>query len=546
MNRPLNIQLLDVRSDIQNHNYGQVTSPFIYESSSKEFAKTGLFSEEIFGQIGSPQRLTNFGYIDLKAEVFHPVVYANLISLKAFYGEILSRRSYAVFDEESGDFVRADEEDEGADTGFKFFRRYFDKIRFERNDSVSRNTKIDQIKQAGPLAFMSKCLVIPAQLRDVDPNSSRLDPDSINKLYISLLNYTNALPNIQDISAIYDGIVFSIQKKVHELYQYLFDMISAKFGFFQRKYGSRNLALGTRNVISPATLDAKSPDDPRQLKVDELGVPLFEGLKASMPLVVYHSKTAFLNHIFSTSSDQVTLIDPKTYDLVYKPITEDEKNKFISSDGLEKLVNLFNDREFRFKPMTCKTEDDKYYYLFLVYDEGTRVTVCRSLSMIRNQMADQHRLFYPKKLRPMTYIEFFYIVGYLAGKGRHATITRYPADNIGSDVPCNIHLISTLPSRTVSVMVGDSGLSMVLPEYPVFGKGFCDSIALHSNIINGLGADFDGDTTSLSMLLSEEANAECQNHIMSPGRWFTTSGKPASGFTYMEAMPIYNLTRNPA
>lgn len=548
MSQPLNIHLLDVQADIQRHNYGQVTSPFIYESSSKEFAKSGLFSEDIFGQIGSPQRLSQFGYIDLKTPVFHPIVYANLISLKAFYAEVLSRKAYAVFDSQAKDFVRAEEGDEGADTGFKFFLSHFHELQFERNESVSRNTKVEQIEQARRTytSLMSKCLVIPAQLRDVDPNSSRLDPDSINKIYISLLNYTNALPDTPEISSIYDGIVFSIQKKVHELYQYILDMVSAKFGYFQRKYGSRNLALGTRNVISPAPLDAKSPDDPRQLKVDEIGVPLFEACKAAMPLFIYHSKTSFLNHVFNASSDQVTLINPKTCDLLYQPISEDEKNKFISSDGIEKLVNLFKDREFRFKPMTCKTEDNKYYYLFMVYDEGTRITVCRSVSSIRNQLAASHRIFDPKKLRPMTYAEFMYIVAFFATRGKHATVTRYPADNIGSTVPCIVHLLSTNPSRTVEIMVGDGGFSVPLPEYPILGKGFNDSVSLHADIIGGLGADFDGDTVSLSLLLSEEANTECQKHITSEGRWFTASGKPAAGFTYMEAMPIYNLTRNPA
>ena len=147
---------------------------------------------------------------------------------------------------------------------------------------------------------------MPAQIRDINPDSSRLEPDSINKLYISLINYTNAMPPDEE-SPIYDGIRFSIQKKVAEIYQYIFDMIEGKFGFFQRKYGSRALALGTRNVLSPALLNSKSPDDPTQLKIDEVGVPLFQGLKMMMPLIVYHIKQIFFNPIFSASSDQVAL-----------------------------------------------------------------------------------------------------------------------------------------------------------------------------------------------------------------------------------------------
>ena len=544
MSKPLNIALLNVDEFVRTHNCGKVTSTFIYESSSKEFAKNGLFSETIFSQLGTAERLIRFGYIDLKTTIFHPIVYANLISLRAFYSDILARKVYAIFDKTQGDFIRAEEDDEGANTGFKFFIDHYKEIKFVKNDSISHNDKIEQIANAGPQAFLTKCLVMPAQIRDIDPNAARLEPDSINKLYVSLINYTNALPPGQ-VSAIYDGIRFSIQKKVNEIYNYIFNMIDAKFGFFQRKYGSRNLALGTRNVISPATLDGVTPVAQNQLKCDELGVPLFQAAKAAIPLVIYHAKTSFLGDIFTAANDNVALIDPKTFDLVYMPITEDEKNKFISSDGIEKLVNLFRDREFRFKPMICKTENNKFYYLFLVYDEGDTITITRSISGLRNYLDGKGRRFDARLLRPITYAEFFYITTYLATKGKHCTITRYPAQEIGSTVPCKIHLLSTAPSRSVKLILGEEEISQELPEYPILGKGFNDSVAIHEDIMGGLGADFDGDTVSVSILLSEEANKECADHINSKGRWVSASGKGFASFSYMAPMVPYNLTRDP-
>ena len=545
MASPLNISLLDIDSFVRTHNCGKVTSTFIYESSSKEFAKDGLFSEAIFGQIGSTDRLIKFGYIDLRTTVFHPIVYSNLVSLKSFYSDLLARKVYAIFDKTQGDFVRANEEDEGANTGFKFFMDHYKEIKFVTNESISHNDKIQQVTNAGNLAFISKCIVMPAQIRDIKADSGRLDPDSINKLYVSLINYTNALPPTGQVSAIYDGIRFSIQKKVNEIYDYIFNLIDAKAGFFQKKYGRRNMALGTRNVISPAPLDASSPTANNQLKCDELGIPLFQGAKASIPLVVYHAKTSFFNNIFSPSNDQVALVDPKTFDLVYKPITEDEKNKFISSDGIERIVNLFRDREFRFKPVICKTEDNKYYYLFLVYDDGDTIITTRSIASIKNQLAEKHKYFDPKKLRPMTYAEFLYITTYMATVGKHCTITRYPAQELGSTVPCRIHLLSTNPSRTVNLFIGDSDVPALLPEYPVLGKGFSDSVGLHEDIMGGLNADFDGDTVSVAILLSEEANVECAKYINSPSRWISTTGKGYAGFSYMGPLVPYNLTRDP-
>lgn len=544
MSRPLNLNILNVDEFIRLHDCKKVTSTFIYEPSSRVLKSDGLFSEDIFGQLNSPERLIKFGYIDLNCTIFHPIIYSTICTLKRMYGDILARKVYARFNRDTEDFEACDELDDDADTGFAFFLKYWPKVKLVKNNSVSQNDKIDLIHNAAKSAFMTKCLVMPAQIRDINPDSSRLEPDSINKLYLSLINYTNAMPPEESDSPIYDGIRFSIQKKVAEIYQYVFDMIEGKFGFFQRKYGSRALALGTRNVLSPALLNSKSPDDPTQLKIDEVGVPLFQGLKMAMPLVVYRAKLIFFNSIFNSSSDQVALLDPKTYNLEYQSITEDEKNKFISSEGIEKLVNLFRDREFRYRPLICKS-DDKFYYLYLVYDMGTRIIIVRSIVELKRMLEELHEIYEPKKLRPITYIEMFYIIGWFATQGKHAEICRYPAEKLGNVMPCKIHLMSTNPSRTILLHISTTEQPIQLPEYPVMNVKFIDSIQVHASMEPGLGADHDGDTGSLNMILSDEANEEVEKYCDSPGRWITTAGGGQIGLLYLEPMPIYNLTRDP-
>ena len=544
MSRPLNLNLLNIDEFIRLHDCKRVTSTFIYEPSSRILKNDGLFSEDIFGQLNSPERLIKFGYIELNCVIFHPVVYSTICTLKRLYGDILARKAYAKFDNEKGDFVACEDYEEDADTGFAFFMAHWNKVKLVKNASVSQNDKVDLIRNAGGAAFMSKCLVMPAQIRDVNPDSSRLEPDSINKLYLSLINYTNAMAPEEAESPIYDGIRFSIQKKVAEIYQYIFDMIEGKFGFFQRKYGSRALALGTRNVLSPALLNSKSPSDPTQLKIDEVGVPLFQGLKMAMPLIVYRTKQIFFSNIFSQSSDQVALIDPKTYNLVYKPITEDEKNKFISSEGIEKLVNLFRDREFRYKPLICKSNEE-IYYICAVYDIGNRIFLVRSITELKQILNDLHEIFDPSKLRPITYIEFFYISGWFATLGKYAEICRYPAEKLGNVMPCKIHLMSTTPSRTVLLQYSENADPITLPEYPIMDVKFVDSIQVHASIEPGLNADHDGDTGSLNMVLSDEANEEIERYCDSPSRWINTTGGGQIGCLYLEPMPIYNLTRDP-
>lgn len=541
MSKPLNLNLLDTEEFIRMHGCKQVTSPFIYESSSRVFKSDGLFSEDIFGQLNTPQRLITFGYIELNTTVFHPVIYSTLISLKDLYGNILSRKAYAKFDPELKDFVQCGEEDEDADTGYAFFMSNWPKVVLKKNNSISQNEKVQLLSNAGKLAYLSKCLVLPAQIRDINLDTNRLESDSINKLYISLLNYVNAIP-AGETSPIYDGIRFSIQKKVAEIYQYIFDMIEKKFGFFQRRYGSRALALGTRNVISPAPLTSKSPDDPTQIKVNEVGVPLFQCLKMAMPLIVYMTKRYFLNDIFGSMSDQVTLIDPDTYNLTYQPVDEDEKTKFTSSEGIEKIVNLFRDREFRFRPLSC-ISNNKRYYLYLVYDEGSRVTIIRSIQSIKHILDERKEFFNPKLLRPMTYAEFFYLSAYFATVNKHVELCRYPAEKLGNAIPCNVHLLSTIPSRNVTIYLETDTIE--LPEYPIINQVFADSIQAHACMEPGLGADHDGDTGNLNLIFSKEANEEIDKYDKSIGRWIDTSGRGVAAFLYMEPMPVWNLTRDP-
>ena len=49
----------------------------------------------------------------------------------------------------------------------------------------------------------------------------------------------------------------------------------------------------------------------------------------------------------------------------------------------------------------------------------------------------------------------------------------------------------------------------------------------------------------MSILLSDEANKECEDHINSKGRWISTSGKGFASFSYMAPLVPYNLTRDP-
>lgn len=547
---PVNIAIMDVDQLIAHDNIMPVTTAFIKEPSSQEFHHNGLFSEEIFGQIGSPERLITFGYINLRTTILHPLLYNNLLRLKALYGEILQGKTYAIYDNESKDFIKAiDEGEEGAGTGYKFFVSKLHSLDLKKNQSLTRTDRIDVFNKYKDLIKLKNCLVLPAGLRDMQATEFKVESDSINAVYSSLLSYVQALPMNGSENAIYDTLRFAIQKKVNEVFQYIFDMVEGKRGFFQGRYTARSLALGTRNVLSASMMSASSPDDPQYLKLDEIKLPVFQAAKMYMPLVVYNMRELFLNEVFSQSSDQVSLIDVKTYALQYQPVSEEEKQHFLSPDGIEKIVNLYKDREFRGNPVMIYNEDNVPFYLFMVYDDGDEIYYTRSVVELKSSFNQHGKKFDPKKLRPLTYIEMLYVSVFRAALGKCATVTRYPAVGIGSAVPCKAHIVSTQPARTVMLVSQNDNLpTMELPQYPILGNQSIDSTQVHPAILigsTGLGGDFDGDTVSVSGILTEEANIEANAYLNSKSRFVHTSGNLFVSDTDLLSLTTYNLTRDP-
>ena len=62
---------------------GEIVNPNIFESSTNRFDRAGLFSTDIFGQVGSQARNTTLGYIDLKLKILHSFVFQNLCTLNS-------------------------------------------------------------------------------------------------------------------------------------------------------------------------------------------------------------------------------------------------------------------------------------------------------------------------------------------------------------------------------------------------------------------------------------------------------------------------------
>ncbi len=543
---PFNIRVMDVDQFIQDRNLRPVTTAMIKEPSSTEFHPDGLFSEVIFGRVGTVDRLTTLGYIELNTTIIAPVVYQAIVKLGSLYGDIMAGRVYAIFNSTKQDFERVygDPEDtDGADTGYNFFLSHFLDLRFKANQSSARSTRIQLVDTYRNICLYKRFLVQPAGLRDISNDATgKLIQDDVNKLYSTLIAYSFSIPP-GNISPIYDTIRYNIQAKAVEIHEYLLNIMTGKHGFLQGSYAARRVALGTRNVLSAASYAAARPDDPQFLQPDETLVGLFQIMKAVQPLVYYGFKSLLINPIFGDAGTSYTipLINPKTYQLEYHDIDEMERQKFTSSDGINGCINRFKNLDVRSKPITVRSTDKKFYYLMLVYDDQDKIMLFRSLDDLQKIIGKVDR----RKVRPLTWIEAFYLITENAVVGKHGFLTRYPVLGDGSCYPSRIHLASTAPARIVALvdlLYPDMPVK-VYPEYPILGKAYHDTLVPHSTKLAGLGADFDGDTSSYNVVLTDDSNEECADYLKSTKSLIDTQKRFVSGgMTDLCKLTLHNMS----
>ena len=496
---------------------GEVTSHFIKQPSSDRFDPAGLFSEEIFGEIGSQERSFRQGIIRLNTTVFSPFVFIDITRSRRLYKEIMAGNVFAIFDDNINDFIQVQPDDPEADTGFYFFTQHFYKVKWQtENKSLTIIDKVKLINDYKDRLLIDKIIVIPAELREYRIENGRETSDDINKLYLSLLNYSkiDSGRSVQD-SSIYDAIRYKIQLKVVEIFEYIKNIIS-KDGFIEKKYGSRSIAWGTRNVISPNQMSVDNLDSDEILDSDETGVPLFQCMKCFQPLVINKLMSLFFTPIITNEATQIAAIDKQTYELKFIDISEKEKQKFISINGLSDLCNLFKNKELRRNRLSIFDVNKKQYYLYLIYDDGEEIFLTRSKNDFKGMYKDKTgKEFDPQKLRPLTLMEMFYMATYLASYDKHVLITRYPVIGMGSIYPSKVKLYSTSPDRKVTFKSLTSDNDVIFPNYPTRTGSFRDSLKLHPGFLKGLVADHDGDQLNVVGVFTEEANEEIRNHLNS-------------------------------
>lgn len=306
----MNLELLNFDQYIKDYKLKEVTSTKIYSNQRGQLDPNGLFSEYIFGRVGSNQRKTTYGYINLKTKIIHPEAYQILVSTDTDLTKyIIGKERYNIID---GKLIQS----EDGSSGIYNFIKNFDKINFDKLNT-DKVESIRWIKSNN--MFISNILVLPAGVRDIQQNTASgkviVQSSDISDIYKYLIIQVNNIYNIDD-DILMESITKSLQKTVLEINTWIKSRLKGKKGLLRGSLLSKRVDFSGRLNITP---DSKMP-------LGFVGLPFNSVLKLFEPF--------FAHHILKKRSDIIPQI--KNY------MKLDERDN-IDMNILHKFVSRLNE-----------------------------------------------------------------------------------------------------------------------------------------------------------------------------------------------------------
>lgn len=533
---PTELWLLQLTDDIIRY-LTPVTSLDIYDGATSNFHDQGLYSTTIFGKVGTAERDQNFSYIDIKTPILHPKIFDDLVRLKGLYRGILSGKETARFDEQLKDFVA--DQSPSAETGYSFFMRHFNRIEFRRNKSPSRQLRVDFIEKYRNSATTSRIAVIPAGLRDLEIDSTgRATKNEVHDLYYKLLSISNTIIKTRDMeSAALDIPRWSLTMTFVQIYELFKSMLEGKKGFLLNKWGSRKIAHGTRNVISVMDTSSEHLDAKNAPSYDSTVVGLYQTIKGLTPVTIHLLRTRILASIFTDGDSMVPLVDKQTLQQEMVNVSPETKDKWTTKEGLLTVINSFSDVEARHRPV-----DIEGRWLALIY-KGDDMTF-RIFNDIRELPEDLDK----SKVTPLTLCELLYLCGYDKWNTYFLSVTRYPVATDRSNYPSRVYVKTTTVGEVRRELghdwepLGEDHVALEFPRSDI--ASFMNTQAPHSSRLVKLGADFDGDTSSGTYIMTDEALEELNHHLGTRNAWVAPDGSLHASANYDTIkLVVRNLTR---
>jgi len=503
---PINLELLKVEQSDLVKLGGKIYDTQIFDNTNN-FNANGLFSTTIFGAVGSEFRNRIFGYIDLNIEIIHPIVYDALIKVKAMYKQIAEGKVTAIFDTKLKDFVKSTSEE--ASTGYKFFIEQIPNLKLEKNQSDKRSFYIELIDKAvkEDRYKLRYLLVIPAGLRDyhIDQNGKPSE-DEINTYYRKIVSQSNLIDPIgaKKVPEVYDRLRSSVQNLTMDLFEYIVGMLEGKHKIVLGKWLTRKIFNSTRNVASNFIEKTNNINDFNRVRYNESIVGIAQYSRALVPRSIYELKTKYIKDIFKENTTSAFLTNAATLkkEEVLNTHIQKEYDQWTTSEGLLQIIASLNNESIRDLPITLNKGK---HYLGLIYRDNKYVKFFQDIDELPSEY-NKDNVF------PITISEFIYMSLYESNGKYPGLVTRYPITGYGSVYPCFLKMVTTLDSYELEELDYEWKPSgNIAYSFPSKDSSYFNTVGVHPSHLKSLGGDFDGDTMSVTALLSDEAIEEIKN-----------------------------------
>lgn len=317
------MKLLDLENMVKAGDLLPVTTKRIVSKFSHgivEFDPDGLLSEEIFGKVNSLERKQQLAYIDLKMTLIHPAVY-NMLKNIFKNLESLLNGTMPYYLDDNGVLVKWNKKAKGADlekqpkegfTGIQWFVENLPKIKFNRTENKNRDQVIEYITKNYKEVIINKYVVIPAGLREAQIGDDGIDVPEINQLYGELISEIDQMKSADVFSSdMSDLLIFRIQTKINEIYEWFKVHIAKKQGLIRNTMLGKRVDFSARSVITP---------DPA-LELGYVGLPRAIAIKIFEPFVLHelNKDQELMDSIENSVGQPVSLpLLKKLFDQIHK------------------------------------------------------------------------------------------------------------------------------------------------------------------------------------------------------------------------------------
>ena len=537
-NLPVNVEGTPVRIDlmgdsvIEAHKLPEVTNTLMFLRGNQP-APGGLFATEIFGNTPETRRF-QFAHINLKRKFFHPYIFEVLCKIsRAFQTCASGQYAWKIV---GGELKKTTEGEEGYDptaTGLRWLINHFKELKLEKNKSYIHNQYVDIVTgSTDDQLFISKFIVIPVFYRDANLSGSSREIPEINEHYKRIIQLTNALSS-SIMTAFSNNTEYQIQDALVAVREYGQMLIQGKRGFMKQYVLGKTTIYAARNVITqPIYSNAKLPRD-TLVDMFHTGFPIATCCSMGYPFIE-HWILDFITREFEMKTKKPILREKNGQYVVEFVRVGDVISKFNPSYIERKVDQFMETYSKRFEPLMIPLAD------------GTEAP----LAFTGNPYSTDPRNKKVPKLanRAMTWTDLLYMacVNSLEFNGKMAYVTRYPMVDYFGSFPTMVRVSSTIQTTPMEV----DGTRY--PFYPVvvpnasrddISTMFCDTVVMDNIYLDGIGGDYDGDTTSEKMLFTEEANQEAFDIMTDVTHFISIGGKLVQMIGNEAYLTFYNMTR---